>query len=271
MHRAPAVRTGARPAAPRVLDVVAGDDTTCIRTDDGLVRCRGRLAFAAGALPGALEVTDLAVCARGGGVRRCRRPGVDRAVPTAFVEVAAGAGARVGRDPSGGVWAFRDDEAGAALVAVPVPAPAVAIAADAERSCALLDDARLVCWDGYRALTAPPPIQPRRHGRAGGHLVVPAHLLAHRRGRHLLGARRSALGRRHRRRHRARRRPGARLRARPRRPAVVLGRGRRAARAGDGAARHAVGGHRPHLRPVARGAAVCWGRDDAGQAAGPWP
>jgi hypothetical protein len=146
--------------APEIVALALGDGTTCARFSDGQVKCRGHLTLEAGVLEGALEVSDVEVCGRGSAGQRCLREGVDRRVTTAFVEVARGAGARVGRDPKGGVWAFVGDaEEGVPLIEVRLPGPAAQIAADAQRSCARLEDGQLVCWDPYASMSRSPAVQ----------------------------------------------------------------------------------------------------------------
>jgi hypothetical protein len=146
------------PAAPPALRAVyAGESTTCVRYEDERLVCFGKHALTALDLPGEVEVTDVEVCSRLEGERRCARGGQQRVQPTALVEMARGRGAACGRDADGRVFCFRaEQEEGADLVAVPLPGPALRVVSGGLEPCALLADGQLWCWDPYVAMLREP-------------------------------------------------------------------------------------------------------------------
>ncbi len=118
----------------------------CTRDAEDRTRCRGALSGDA-VLPGSLEVSDRAGCARADGRATCLLPGGGAtSFATPFAALVRGPGSPCGRTDAGEVWCFADpaaDEADAALVALPFPAPVVALGADGERLLALGADRTL--------------------------------------------------------------------------------------------------------------------------------
>lgn len=151
--------------APNIVGVALGEFTTCIRRSDDRVACRGVLDAPPTLLPGALDVTDLAVCARTGGTVRCLREGSDQEAPTAFVEIVLGSGgASCGRDPDGGVWCFTGTtEDGATLRPVTLASPARRLVG-ASRTFVLEDDGVLVAFDPYAVMTGTGDAEPIADG-----------------------------------------------------------------------------------------------------------
>ncbi len=146
-------------APPRVVELRAGERTTCLRADDDRAWCVGAQPLPSTTADRLAVVSDAEVCVERSQQVKCFRDAREQPrEPTPFVERSAGAGVPCGRTAGGEVWCGVDARATAsrALRPVPLPADAAQVVGDGQRTCARLVDGQLVCWAPYDAMTGVP-------------------------------------------------------------------------------------------------------------------